>query len=344
MERSFYGRDIDRLEHELAEPTAELVGAMGRLDGDLMVLGAAGKMGPSLCRLAGRATEEADSPRTILAVSRFTDDVTRQSLEESGVRTVQADLLEEDALAALPECDNVILMAGHKFGSSSQPEAAWAINVLLPALVARRFATSRIVAFSTGNVYPLTPVAGCGCSEEDPVAPVGEYATTALGRERVLTFLATSRSTPMALLRLNYAVEPRYGVLRDIADKVMAEDPIDLTMGHVNVIWQRDANAIALRLLEHCAVPPLVLNVTGPETVSVREVALAFGALFGVDPVLQGRESTDALLSNARKCHDIFGTTPMGLAAMVERVGSWVAEGGQGLDQPTHFQERRGKY
>ena len=344
MERSFDDRSIDQLEHDLAQPTEELVDAMRRLQGDLMVLGAAGKMGPSLCRLARRASEAADTPRAIWAVSRFTDDTVRQSLETAGVRTVQADLLEDDALAGLPESPNVVLMAGHKFGSSSQPELAWATNVLLPALAAHRYASSRIVAFSTGNVYPLTPVALGGSTEDDPVAPVGEYAVTALGRERVLTYQASARSTPMCLLRLNYAVEPRYGVLRDIAEKVKANQPIDVTMGHVNVIWQRDANAIALRALAHCGVPPQVLNVTGGETISVRQVAEAFGGMFDVEPVFEGRESTEALLSNASRCRELFGAPTVGLDEMMERVGRWVGDGGPGLGKPTHYQERGGKF
>ena len=343
MERSFADR-VARLEHDLTEPTTELVEAMGRLEGDLLVLGAAGKMGPSLCRLARRASEEAGTTRAVWAVSRFADDSLRQSLETAGVGTVRADLLEANALAALPEAPNVVLMAGHKFGSSSQPEVTWATNVLLPALVARRFAASRMVAFSTGNVYPLTPVTGGGSTEDDPVAPVGEYAVTALGRERVLSYLSSTQPTPMALLRLNYAVEPRYGVLRDLADKVRAHQPIDLTMGHVNVIWQRDANAIALRALAHCAVPPLVLNVTGAETVSVRQVAEAFGSVFDVEPVFEGSESTEALLSNARRCRELFGAPPVGLTEMIERVGRWVGEGGPGLGKPTHYQERDGKF
>jgi len=344
MERSFEDSSIDQLEHDLAQPTEELVEAMRRLEGDLLVLGAAGKMGPSLCRLAHRASEEAGTRRAVWAVSRFTDDTVRQSLETAGVRTVQADLLEENALAALPESPNVVLMAGHKFGSSSQPELAWAINVLLPALAARRYASSRIVAFSTGNVYPLTPVALGGSTEDDPVAPVGEYAITALGRERILTYQASARSTPMCLLRLNYAVEPRYGVLRDLADKVKASEPIDVTMGHVNVIWQRDANAIALRALAHCGVPPLILNVTGAETVSVRHVAEAFGEMFDVEPVFEGSEATEVLLSNARRCRELFGPPTVGLAEMIERVGRWVGDGGPGLGKPTHYQERDGEF
>ncbi len=343
MERSF-ADDIARLERDLTEPTTELVEAMGRLEGDLLVLGAAGKMGPSLCRLAHRASEEAGTIRTVWAASRFGDDAVQQSLETAGVRTVRADLLEASALAALPEVPNVVLMAGHKFGSSSRPEVTWATNVLLPALVARRFATSRIVAFSTGNVYPLTPVTGGGSTEDDPVAPVGEYAASALGRERVLSYLSSTQPTPLALLRLNYAVEPRYGVLRDLADKVRANESIDVTTGHVNVIWQRDANAIALRALAHCAVPPLVLNVTGAETVPVRQVAEAFGAMFGVEPVFEGSESTEALLSNAFRCQKLFGPPPVGLAEMIERVGQWVRDGGPGLGKPTHYQEREGKF
>ena len=336
--------DLELLEDELSQPTAGLVAAMGRLDGGLLVLGAGAKMGPSLCRMAVRASQEAGAARSVWAASRFGDSGLRERLESVGVPTIALDLLQDGALTTLPEAANVVLMAGHKFGSSDDPEATWATNVLLPSLVARRFSSSRLVTLATGNVYPLSKVTAGGSTEDDPVGPIGEYAQSALGRERVLTYMSKTHDTPMALIRLNYAVEPRYGVLRDIADKVLAGDPLDLTMGHVNVIWQRDANAVVLQTLLHCAVPPFVLNVTGPEVVSVRAVARAFGQMFGVEPVFEGGESDHALLSNATRCQEMLGLPPVALPEMIERVGQWVMNGGSTLGKPTKYQQREGRF
>ena len=336
--------DPELLEEQLSTPTPALVEALGSIAGDIIVLGASGKMGPTLARMALRAGKEAGIPRRVWAVARFGNADTMDRLSAWGVRTIAVDLLEPEALGSLPEAPNVILMAGQKFGTAQDPAATRATNVVLPERVVRRYATSRVVAFSTGNVYPLTPADGGGSTEDDPVGPIGEYARTAVERERVLIRLAIDQQTPMAILRLNYAIEPRYGVFRDIADRVYRNEPIDLTMGHVNVIWQRDANEIALRMLAHCAVPPLTLNVTGVETVSVREVAESFGRLFDVEPVFEGREADTALLSNAGRCRALLGTPPVSLEEMVARVGNWVREGGASLGKPTGFQEREGRF
>ncbi len=335
---------IDRLENQLSAPTPALVSTMGFLEGDIMVLGASGKMGPTLARMALRASQEAGIPRRVWGVARFSNADTMNRLSAWGVRTIAADLLEPGALGSLPETPNVILMAGQKFGTAEDPAGTQATNVELPGLVARRYAGSRIVAFSTGNVYPLTPVGGGGSTEDDPAGPIGEYARTAVDREQVLIESAIDRQTPMVILRLNYAIEPRYGVFRDIADRVYRQEPIDLTTGHVNVIWQRDANEIALRLLAHCTTPPLTLNVTGAEAVSVREVAEAFGRLFDIEPVFDGREAGTALLSNAGRCHALLGTPPVSWQEMIARVGNWVMEGGASLGKPTGFQEREGRF
>jgi nucleoside-diphosphate-sugar epimerase len=332
------------LEERLSQPTAPLVDAMRSLAGDLVVLGVGGKMGPSLARLARRASDQAGARRRIIGVARFSTPGLRQQLERDGVETLAVDLLDPEQVARLPDAEHVVLMVGQKFGTSSDEPRTWATNVWAPGLIATRYRTARIVAFSTGNVYPLWPVDSSGPVETDPVDPVGEYAQSALARERLLTFLADRFTTPLAILRLNYAVEPRYGVLRDIADRVRARQPIDLSMGYVNVIWQRDANAIALRALAHAATPPLVLNLTGAPAVSVRSLALAFGERFGVTPVFTGTERETALLSNAAACLARFGPLPVGIDEMVDMVAAWMLAGGRSLEKPTHFQEREGRF
>ena len=332
------------LEDILAEPIPELVAAVRRLRGDILIAGVAGKMGPSLARLAVRASRAAGSSRRVIGVSRFSAPGSREALEASGVETIACDLFDHGAVARLPDAANVVCMAGRKFGTSTDPSPTWATNAFLPGVVAQRFSDSRIVAFSTGNVYPLAAVAGNGPSEADPVAPIGEYAEAALARERVLEFFSRRQRTPMAILRLNYAVEPRYGVLRDIADCVAAGKVVDLSMGFVNVVWQRDANAIALRALEHCASPPLVLNVTGYPALRIRDLAVALGRRLGVEPRFEGAEGPTALLSNASRCRELFGPMPVSANEMIDRIAAWVAAGGRSLNLPTHFQEREGAF
>ena len=329
------------LEELLSEPTNDVVEALARIEGDILILGAAGKMGPSLARLAVRASI---GGRRVVAVARFSDPAVRASLDDDGVTTVVADLFDRAALDVLPDAPNVIYMAGRKFGTSGDQPATWATNAFLPGLVAERFKRSRIVAFSTGNVYPLTSVLGDGPTERDPVGPVGEYAQAALARERVFEYFSQRNQTPMAILRLNYANEPRYGVLRDVADQVMAGKPVDLSMGYANVIWQRDANSIALRALEHCATPPLVLNVTGRPAQSIRSAASGFGRAFGLEPLLFGVERGTALLSDASRCETLFGVPPIGIDAMIELIATWMRTGGRSLDRPTHFAQRNGAF
>ena len=317
---------------------------MRRLDGDILVLGVGGKMGPTLARLARRAADSAARPRRVIGVARFSDPSVRPRLERWGVETIRADLLSRRDVAALPRAPNVIFMAGHKFGTAGNPARTWAANAYLPTLVAETFPTARTVVFSSGNVYPFTAAPGLGPSERHPTEPVGEYAQSVLGRERLFEYFSELHGTPAAILRLNYAVEPRYGVLRDIADRVRNGSPIDLAMGYVNVIWQRDANSIALRLLEHCSVPPLTVNVTGTEALSVRAIAERFGRVLGVDPVFSGSEEPTALLSDARQCRVLFGPPPTGLDEMVDRIAGWILAGGPGLGKPTHFEERSGSF
>lgn len=332
------------LEELLACPTAPLVEAMGTLEGDVLVLGAGGKMGPSLATLALRASREAGVPRRVYAAARFSDNAIEARLQASGVETLAGDLLEPGWLAELPDVPNLVFMVGQKFGTTGEEARTWAINAWLPGAVAVRFPRTRMVAFSTGNVYPMSHVWGDGPSETDPVGPIGEYAQSALGRERVLAFFSMRLRSPMAILRLNYAVEPRYGVLRDLADRVVSGRPIDLATGRVNLIWQRDANAIALMALAHCAVPPLVINVTGRPAHSVRWLAEELGKRLGRPPVFEGMQADTALLSNAAQCDGMFGPPPVGTAEMLDRVAEWVAEGGRSLGKPTHYDIRDGAF
>ncbi|HET7038528.1 MAG TPA: NAD(P)-dependent oxidoreductase [Gemmatimonadales bacterium] len=335
---------VEELEDVLSRPTPADVAAAADLGGDIAVVGAGGKMGPSLARLIRRALDAAGRSHRIIAVSRFSGPGLADRLKADGIEVVRADLLDPGAVRALPEVRHVILMAGHKFGSTADPSLTWATNVLLSTDVARRYAGSRIVAFSTGNVYPLNPVGGRGPREDDAVGPIGEYAQSALARERILTHLSRRHDTPMAILRLNYAVEPRYGVLRDVADRVLARMPVPLGMGYVNVIWQRDANSIAFRSLARCASPPFILNVTGIEILSIRELALEFGRRFGIAPAFEGREEGTALLSNAARCRDLFGPPTMSVTDLVSLVADWVRAGGDSLGKPTRFEEREGRF
>lgn len=336
--------DPDRLDADLSLPSDADTALMRRLDGDVLVLGVGGKMGPTLARLARRASDSAARPRRVIGVARFSDPRVQPRLEGWGVETIRADLLSRRDVAALPRAPNVIFMAGHKFGTAGNPGRTWAANAYLPALVAETFPGARTVVFSSGNVYPFTAASGPGPSERQPTAPVGEYAQSVLGRERMFEYFSELYGTPTAILRLNYAVEPRYGVLRDIADRVRNRSPIDLAMGYVNVIWQRDANSIALRLLEHCSAPPLTLNVTGAAALSVRAIAERFGRVFGVEPIFSGNEEPTALLSDARQCAALFGPPPTGLDEMVDRIAEWMLAGGPGLGKPTHFEERGGSF
>ncbi len=336
------------LEELLSRPPAPVVEAMAGLRGDLVILGAGGKMGPSLARQARRALDEGGADqggadRRVIAVARFSDRGVKAGLEADGIETIGCDLFDRAGVAALPDAPNVIYMAGQKFGTTGEESRTWAVNAVLPALIAERFATARIVAFSTGNVYPLWPAQSAGPTEADTVGPVGEYAQSALARERVLEFYSRRNGTAMSVLRLNYAIEPRYGVLRDIADRVREGRPVDLSMGRVNLIWQRDANAVALRALAHGASPPLVLNLTGP-AYSVRTLAEELGRRWKVSPRFEGAERESALLSNPGRCTALFGAPETGLGEMIDRVASWVEQGGRSLGKPTHFEARDGKF
>lgn len=335
---------LESLEKEILKPSEALVDDMRSIDGDIVLLGVAGKMGPSMARLARQAADGAGSKKRVIGVSRFSDPKIRTELEKEGIETVAADLLNEDDLAKLPDAPNVLYLAGHKFGTTGKEAFTWAMNAYLPGRVAERYKKSRIVAFSTGNVYPFSPVTEGGLSEEQPTGPVGEYGQSCLGRERIFQYFSEKNQTPVLIYRLNYAVDFRYGVLLEVARAVYEERPIDLTTGFVNVIWQGDANEVAIRSLLHCASPAKILNVTGPETVSVKWLAEQFGLLLGKAPQFVNTPQTSALLSNASEAHRLFGYPRVTLREMISITARWIQEGGETLDKPTHFQEREGKF
>jgi hypothetical protein len=333
------------LEELLSRPDEATASAMAALDGDLLILGAGGKMGPSLARLARRAIDQSGAKKRVIAVARFTNDRLPSEFATHGIETIACDLLERTSLDKLPDTPNVVFMAARKFGTSGEEHLTWAMNTYLPGLVAERFRNSRIVAFSTGNVYPLRSVQDGGALETTPVGPVGEYAQSALGRERIFEYGSMRWRTPVVILRLNYAVELRYGVLVDIGRAVFERRPIDLCMPRVNVIWQRDANAWCLRSFAHCQSPPLVLNIAGPETLSVRELALEFGQHFGLEPTfVSSTEGSSALLSNVNKARSLFGIPTVRPKEMIEWIANWIRDGGAVLNKPTHFQTRDGKF
>jgi nucleoside-diphosphate-sugar epimerase len=336
--------NVGQLEERLSEPSPGAIEALARLEGDLLILGVGGKMGPTLARMARRASDAAGVRRRVLGASRFSSPRLETMLRDHGVETIRCDLLDPDQLGRLPDAPNVVFMTGMKFGSTGQEALTWAMNVWLPGMVGRKFRSSRIVAFSTGNVYGLSPVALGGSVESDPPRPLGDYAMSCLGRERILEYFSRLHGTPLVLLRLNYATELRYGVLADIARRVFAGEAIDLAMGHLNAIWQADANAVALQAFSLVASPPRVLNVAGPELLSVRRVAEEFGRLFGKPVTFRGTESPDALLSSAQQAHQLFGYPRVGVRQLVEWIADWVRRGGEDLGRPTHFEVRDGNF
>ena len=332
---------VEHLEDVMTTPSTGLVRDLARVPGDLIVLGVGGKMGPTLARLAKRAAPE----KRVVGVARFSEPGVRAGLERHGVECLQAELLDRDAVARLPKLPNVVFMAGRKFGSTGAEALTWAMNVHVPALVAEAFAGSRIVALSTACVYPFVPVASGGATEALPTTPPpGEYANSCVGRERMFEHFSRRRGTPGRLIRLSYAIDMRYGVLHDVARKMLAREPIDLSMGHVNVIWQGDANAQALRALAHCTAPTSGLNVSGAEVASIRAVAGALGERLGVSPVFAGTPAPTAWLVNTGAAQRLFGPPEVALETLLDWTADWVARGLPTLGKDTHYDVRDGNY
>jgi nucleoside-diphosphate-sugar epimerase len=334
----------DQLEDTLTCPSAKLVQFIKSISSPLLLLGAGGKMGPTLAVLARRAAEQANHPLEVIAVSRFSDAQARAWLEERGVRTMSRDLFNARNLEKLPDATCVIYLVGLKFGTAKNPAATWAANTIIPTRVAERFPQSRIVALSTGNVYSLSEVKRGGSVETDPLTPIGEYANAAVARERIFEFHARDYGTPMALLRLFYAVELRYGVLVDIAQKVYRDEPISLANGYFNCIWQGDANDMVLRSLALCSSPPAAWNLCRPEIFSVRDTATRLGQLLDRSPKFTDSESATALLGNSSPLCARLGAPAVSVDQMLQWIAGWVKRGGRNLDRPTHFEVRDGKY
>ncbi|MBP9901987.1 MAG: NAD(P)-dependent oxidoreductase [Verrucomicrobia subdivision 3 bacterium] len=337
-------RNESELEEILTRPSAALIEAIKTISSPLLVLGAGGKMGPTLAVLARRAAEAAGHPLEVVAVSRFGNASSRQWLEARGVQTASCDLLDANAIIRLPDAANIIYLVGLKFGTAQNPAATWAINTLVPARVCERYPRSRIVALSTGNVYPPSAVSRGGAVETDSLTPLGEYANAAVGRERIFEYHAHRQHTPVTLLRLFYAVELRYGVLADIARKVHTGQPVALANGAFNCIWQRDANDLILRALPLTAAPARVYNLCRPEVFSVREIATRLGELLGRPPVFSGSETTTALLGNSAQLGTALDTTATPMETILHWTAQWVKHGGRDLGRPTHFEVRDGKY
>jgi hypothetical protein len=336
--------EIQALYEKLLRPSEKLISDMAKIDGDIIILGVGGKMGPALARLTKQAVDAAGVQKDVIGVARFSERGLQEELEREGIRTIAADLLEDVELEKLPDVKNVLYLAGMKFGTTGKESLTWAMNTYLPGRVSEKFKRSNIVAFSTGNVYPFVPIKTGGAIESLLPEPVGEYAQSCLGRERIFQYFSTKNNTPSLIYRLNYANDTSYGVLLDIGRSVYEERPIDLRMGHVNIIWQGDANEMAIRCLLHCSVPPRILNIAGPETASVRNLALKFGELFHKQPAFVHAEQETALLSNASESYRLFGAPQVGLMQMIELIAQWIERGGKVLNKPTHFQEREGHF
>lgn len=333
------------LEERLSRPTPGTIAALREYKGDLLILGAGGKMGPSLARLARRSADAAGrSGLRVIAASRFSQPELRAQLQEAGVETIACDLLDPAARAALPDTPHVLFMLGHKFSGGGHPSQYWGMNTWLPGALAERFRNAQIVCFSSGNVYPFVPVDGPVPSEEQACAPVGEYATTAWGRERTLEFFSHRYGTPVVLLRLNYAVELRYGVPVDIAMALRAGQPVDLGVPYVNVVWQGYANAVALQAFPLASSPATFLNLTGGERLSVRWLAEQLAQRLGVLPQFKEPTGTTALLSDASRCLARFGPPDVDVPTLLDWIAAWLMRDGRLLGKPTRFQVRDGVF
>ena len=341
---------VDELETNLSEPDAALIESLAALDGDIIFLGVGGKMGPTMARMARRALDAANSRRKVIGVSRFSSGDLQAKLNGWGIETYGCDLLDEDAVARLPDAPLVVSMSGFKFGATQNPSYSWAMNCYVPAVICKRYRNSRIVAFSTGNVYGMVPIEGPdgsinhGSSETDSLHPDGEYAMTAVGRERMYEHFSRTLNIPLVLLRLNYATELRYGVLVDLAHDIAAGRPIDVSMSRVNVIWLADANRLALRAFAHCSSPARVINLAGEEILSLRSCGEQLATLMQRQATFQGTEGTQALLNDGRAGHLLLGQPQVSAAQMLDWTANWVRRGGESLGKPTHFQTTDGKF
>ena len=342
--QSQFPETTDQLDDLLSTPDQRVVRTMELMEGDIVVLGVGGKMGPTFARMLRRATELAGRPRRIFGVSRFGSRGLQEKLETWGVETIACDVLDEPSVEQLPDVANVVSMLGYKFGAARNPALTWAMNCYVPAVISRRYRASQITAFSSGNVYGNVAVESGGSVETDVPKPVGEYAFTVLGRERIYEHFSRRQRTPMTLLRLNYATELRYGVLVDLAQQVHRGTPIDLAMGYVNVIWQRDANAMAANALSFTDTPPRILNIAGEEILPVRDVCTEFGRQMNVPVKFVGAEASNALLNKATQNYEELGKPTKSAGEMIAWTARWVMEGGETLGKPTHFASRDGTF
>ena len=331
--------NVDALEEFMTRPDDALIRDLATVDGDIVVLGVGGKMGPTLARLAKRAAPE----KRVYGVARFSETGLEDKLRECDVEPIRCDLLDRAAVAGLPDCANVVFMAGRKFGTSGSLELTWAMNVHVPSIVAERYRAAQIVAFSSGNIYPMVDVGGPGANEETPAGARGEYAQSCLGRERMFEFFSGRFGTPGRNIRLNYAIDMRYGVLWDIGMKVFTGDAIDLTAGHANVIWQGEANSRILRCLAHCTTPTSPINISGP-ALRVRDVASAFGDRFGKPPEFTGSEASTAWLVDTSLSDRLLGPLEVSADTMIGWLADWIARGGENLNKPTAFDSRDGAF
>ena len=334
----------ERLNELLTTPSDKLVEDIKRLSGDIMILGAGGKMGPTLAILAKNAAKKAGIDKKVIAVSRFSDPIAYKYLEDNDVEIISCDLLDVEALNALPDCENVIYMAGRKFGTDGSEYLTWAMNATLPAFVAYKFRKSRIVVFSSGNIYPIVPLTSGGCTEDDKVAPIGEYAQSCLARERAFEYAAHKYGTPVFIYRLNFAVDLRYGVLYDVAKRIMDGEPISITTPCFNFIWQGTANEIAIRGLLHAAAPACKMNVTGPEIVSIKYAANKLAEYLGKEATFVGEEQPNAYITNSGRAVSLFGYPEVSPETLIKWQAEYILDGGRTLDKPTHFEERKGSY
>ncbi len=334
----------EQIENIMTTPSDDLIKTMSSIDGDIIVLGCAGKMGPTMTKLAKKAVDAGNINKKVIGVDRFIAPQFKKDFSKLGIQSIECDMLDKKAFSALPDSENVIYMAGMKFGSSDAISITWALNTFLPTVVAEKYKESRITAFSSGNIYHLTPVLHGGAGENNTPNPFGDYAQSVLGRERMFEYFSLKNGTKITIARLCYAVDLRYGILLDVAQKVMSKQPIDLTMGTVNVIWQGDANEQILRTLSLASSPATVINITGPELISLRWLAKRFSTFMGVSPIFECNESETALVFNASKAHGIFGYPKVPLEQIIQWVAYWVMKGGRTLNKPTHFETRDGKF